>query len=249
MINKSSLELFFKKLLKIAEIYYDEFNSIDGQLGDGDLGITISKGLNEINNNFEKFEEDLGKIFMVCAQSFTKASSSSFGTLVAISFMTVAKETKGTHELDIKNYKIFDFDCNQFNRVKNFFRIRSESHSFFYGLIKKENLMERLKNHPWKALANDWILNLELLFDGKFKTIPEGEISIGTSGISKIGDGKGYVEEKQELLTKIFPYRELFKRISKRIFNSTKLSLFNKICLIYICFKINIAYFVLYKLK
>ena len=153
------------------------------------------------------------------------------------------------NELDIKNYKIFDFDCNQFNRVKNFFRIRSESHSFFYGLIKKENLMERLKNHPWKALANDWILNLELLFDGKFKTIPEGEISIGTSGISKIGDGKGYVEEKQELLTKIFPYRELFKRISKRIFNSTKLSLFNKICLIYICFKINIAYFVLYKLK
>ena len=103
MINKSSLELLFQKLLKIAEINYDEFNSIDGQLGDGDLGITISKGLNEINNNFEKFEEDLGKIFMVCAQSFTKASSSSFGTLVAISFMTIAKETKGTNELAIKD--------------------------------------------------------------------------------------------------------------------------------------------------
>ena len=53
MINKLSLEYFFKKLLKIAEINYDEFNSIDGQLGDGDLGITISKGLNEINNNFD----------------------------------------------------------------------------------------------------------------------------------------------------------------------------------------------------
>ena len=103
MINKSSLEFFFKKLLKIAEINYEEFNFIDGQLGDGDLGITISKGLNEINNNFDKFEDDLGKIFMVCAQSFTKASSSSFGTLVAISFMTIAKETKGTNELDIKN--------------------------------------------------------------------------------------------------------------------------------------------------
>ena len=103
MINKPSLELFFKKLLKIAEIYYDEFNSIDGQLGDGDLGITISKGLNEINNNFHKFEDDLGKIFMVCAQSFTKASSSSFGTLVAVSFMTIAKETKGTKELVIKD--------------------------------------------------------------------------------------------------------------------------------------------------
>ena len=118
MINKSSLELLFQKLLKIAEINYDEFNSIDGQLGDGDLGITISKGLNEINNNFEKFEEDLGKIFMVCAQSFTKASSSSFGTLVAISFMTIAKETKGTSELAIKNLpiimkKIIDAVCSR----------------------------------------------------------------------------------------------------------------------------------------
>ena len=101
MITKLSLETFFKKILIIAEENYDEFNSIDGQLGDGDLGITISKGLKEINENFNKFEDDLSKIFLLCAQCFTKASSSSFGTLVAISFMTVAKQTKGKTNLDI----------------------------------------------------------------------------------------------------------------------------------------------------
>ena len=101
MISKLSLEIFFKKLLVIAEENYDEFNSIDGQLGDGDLGITISKGLKEININISKFEDDLSKIFLLCAQCFTKASSSSFGTLVAISFMTVAKLTKGKSSLDI----------------------------------------------------------------------------------------------------------------------------------------------------
>ena len=101
MITKSTLENFFKKILIIAEENYDEFNSIDGQLGDGDLGITISKGLIEINDNFSKFEDDLSKIFLLCAQCFTKASSSSFGTLVAISFMTVAKLTKGKSSLDI----------------------------------------------------------------------------------------------------------------------------------------------------
>ena len=101
MITKSSLETFFKKILIIAEDNYEDFNSIDGQLGDGDLGITISKGLKEINNNLSKFDEDLSKIFVLCAQSFTKASSSSFGTLVAISFMTVAKLTKGKTSLDI----------------------------------------------------------------------------------------------------------------------------------------------------
>ena len=101
MISKSSLELFFKKILVIAEENYDEFNSIDGQLGDGDLGITISKGLKEINENLNKFEDDLSKIFLLCAQCFTKASSSSFGTLVAISFMTVAKKTKGKTILEV----------------------------------------------------------------------------------------------------------------------------------------------------
>ena len=101
MISKSSLELFFKKILVIAEENYDEFNSIDGQLGDGDLGITISKGLKEINENLNKFEDDLSKIFLLCAQCFTKASSSSFGTLVAISFMTIAKKTKGKTVLGV----------------------------------------------------------------------------------------------------------------------------------------------------
>lgn len=104
MISKKTLEFFFKELLKVAEENYDDFNSLDGQLGDGDLGITISKGLKEINNNLEKFEDDLSKIFIVCAQSFTKASSSSFGTLVAISFMTIAKEVKGKSYINIKEF-------------------------------------------------------------------------------------------------------------------------------------------------
>ncbi len=101
MITKSSLETFFKKILIIAEDNYEDFNSIDGQLGDGDLGITISKGLKEINNNISNFDDDLSKIFLLCAQCFTKASSSSFGTLVAISFMTIAKLTKEKTSLDI----------------------------------------------------------------------------------------------------------------------------------------------------
>ena len=103
MITKLSLEAFFKKILIIAEDNYDEFNSIDGQLGDGDLGITISKGLKEINENLNNFEDDLGKNFIVCAQCFTKVSSSSFGTLIAISFMTIAKQTKGKKELNFND--------------------------------------------------------------------------------------------------------------------------------------------------
>ena len=106
MINKISLETFFKKILLKAKENYDEFNSLDGQLGDGDLGITISKGLEEINNNISNFDDDLGKTFLLCAQSFTKASSSSFGTLVAVSFMTIAKESKGKENINVDELSI-----------------------------------------------------------------------------------------------------------------------------------------------
>ena len=43
MINKNSLINFFEALNNKSKEFYDEFNSLDGQLVDGDLGITISK--------------------------------------------------------------------------------------------------------------------------------------------------------------------------------------------------------------
>ena len=105
MINKESLTNFFILLNDKAKNNYDSFNSIDGKLGDGDLGITITKGLQEICINKDLFEEDISKIFLLCSKLFTKVSSSSFGTLTAISFLVLAKEYKDKKE--IKNIEIF----------------------------------------------------------------------------------------------------------------------------------------------
>ena len=74
---------------------YDEFNTADGKIGDGDLGITILNGLEEINNNIDKFEDDLSINFMLCSQAFVKKSGSSFGTLIAFAFMNISKDLKG----------------------------------------------------------------------------------------------------------------------------------------------------------
>jgi dihydroxyacetone kinase-like protein len=51
---------------------YDEFNAADGKIGDGDLGITILNGFEEINNNINKFSDDMGANFMICSQAFVK---------------------------------------------------------------------------------------------------------------------------------------------------------------------------------
>mgnify|MGYP003308267822 CR=1 FL=1 len=74
------------------------FNSVDGKIGDGDLGVTILHGLEEVNNNISKFTDDMGLNFMLCSQAFVKKSGSSFGTLIAFSFMNISKNLKGKTE-------------------------------------------------------------------------------------------------------------------------------------------------------
>ena len=98
MLNQGVLEGIFKKLLSQAKKSYDEFNAADGKIGDGDLGVTILNGLEEINNNKANFKDDIGSNFMVCSQAFVKKSGSSFGTLIAFSFMNISKNLKGKTE-------------------------------------------------------------------------------------------------------------------------------------------------------
>ncbi len=98
MLNKEILINIFKKLLVEAKNSYDEFNSADGKIVDGDLGVTILHGLEEINNNISKFSQDMGSNFMLCSQAFVKKSGSSFGTLIAFSFMNISKNLKGKTE-------------------------------------------------------------------------------------------------------------------------------------------------------
>jgi len=98
MLNKEVLESIFQKLLSQAKKSYDEFNAADGKIGDGDLGVTILNGLEEINNNKANFKNDMGANFMFCSQAFVKKSGSSFGTLIAFSFINISKNLKGKTE-------------------------------------------------------------------------------------------------------------------------------------------------------
>ena len=98
MLNKEVLERIFDKLLSQAKKSYDEFNAADGKIGDGDLGVTILNGLEEVNNNKANFKDDMGANFMLCSQAFVKKSGSSFGTLIAFSLMNISKNLKGKTE-------------------------------------------------------------------------------------------------------------------------------------------------------
>jgi len=110
MFNKNEMIKIFDKLFIQSIKYYNEFNEADGKIGDGDLGITIQNGFQEIINNKENFTDDLGHNFMLCSQAFVKKSGSSFGTLVAFCLMNISKSVKGkkflSHEDIIEIFEI-----------------------------------------------------------------------------------------------------------------------------------------------
>ena len=65
--------------------------------GDGDLGITVSKGFAAAAA--ADLPDDIGLAFLECAKAFQRVSSSSYGTLVATGFMAAAKATKGRSDI------------------------------------------------------------------------------------------------------------------------------------------------------
>jgi phosphoenolpyruvate---glycerone phosphotransferase subunit DhaL len=76
-----------------------ELNAADGALGDGDLGITVSRGFAEAAG--AELPDDLGLAFMECAKAMQRVSSSSYGTLLATAAMSAAKALKGRTEMDL----------------------------------------------------------------------------------------------------------------------------------------------------
>lgn len=77
----------------------DELNRIDGQMGDGDIGITVAHGSEQILAALETMENDFGKVLLGCAQLAIKGRASSFGTLMATGAMAMAKVGMGKQEI------------------------------------------------------------------------------------------------------------------------------------------------------
>ena len=159
MLNKEVLISIFQKLLDKAKASYDEFNSADGQIGDGDLGVTILHGIEEINNNIGKFTDDMGSNFMICSQAFVKKSGSSFGTLIAFSLMNISKNLKGKTECNHNDIVgIFETSLKTIlerGKTKLGDKTIADSLDFIIKELKiNQNYSEVFKSATKKALEN-----------------------------------------------------------------------------------------------
>lgn len=82
---------------------FEALNAADGALGDGDLGVTLTRGMRAITELAPTLPEDLGQALLACAQAFTKTSGSSYGTLMATGLMSMAKTLRGKTTAEVSD--------------------------------------------------------------------------------------------------------------------------------------------------
>ena len=94
-LERTDLVAALERIAAAMERDFAELNELDGQLGDGDLGVTMTRGMRAIMELKDTLSDDMGMALLACAQAFTKSSGSSYGTLMATGLMAAAKTLKG----------------------------------------------------------------------------------------------------------------------------------------------------------
>jgi phosphoenolpyruvate---glycerone phosphotransferase subunit DhaL len=100
-IDRATLLPAIDRLRAAMDREFDRLNAADGALGDGDLGVTMTRGMALVAEAAPELPDDLGQALLRCAQAFTKSSGSSYGTLLATGLMAMAKATRGRTTIEV----------------------------------------------------------------------------------------------------------------------------------------------------
>lgn len=153
----------------------------------------------------------------------------------------VASSSKFFFENDKNNYYSHSLNENLYGRLKHFFNIRYSSHNVFFSLIRNDTLKKTSKMSN-DYLANDWMINLDLLLNGKFKTIKDSYIVLGVKGVSK---SKTFLKTEKYYNKKIYyllPLFELTKEFFLKTIYAKQLKISEKIYLYFLCLKANLSF-------
>lgn len=113
-IGLSELQGIVTRIREIMDAQRDYLIKIDGEMGDGDLGITMTKAFSAADEFLGSQEDgDLGKTLMQMGMQMNKAASSTMGTLLATGFMRGGKAVAGKSELSLADVAdLFDAFVN-----------------------------------------------------------------------------------------------------------------------------------------
>ena len=107
-ITRDLVIKFINRASAIMEENKDYLYELDANCGDGDLGLTMTKGFAagaEAANGSS--EADLGKLFFLIGSTIAKVVPSTMGTLMGSGFLKAAKALKGKTEMEAADFAAF----------------------------------------------------------------------------------------------------------------------------------------------
>jgi len=107
-ITKSGFTALLESASAIMAKNRQRLCELDGEMGDGDLGLTMSKAFPAAAAEARQSDtNDLGKLMMRCGMKMNSAAPSSMGTLMASGFISAGKVCAGKTELNAGDFAAF----------------------------------------------------------------------------------------------------------------------------------------------
>ncbi|WHY00386.1 dihydroxyacetone kinase subunit DhaL [Neobacillus sp. DY30] len=108
MIYVEDVKDIFKEIRVLIDDHKDFLCQLDGSLGDGDIGITLSKGFAAIDTtSLEYGEKDIGTLLLSYGMVMGEKAPSTMGTLLASAFLKTGKQFKGQEHLTLNDLVTF----------------------------------------------------------------------------------------------------------------------------------------------
>lgn len=107
-ITREEVVRFVNKASDIMNENKDYLIELDANSGDGDLGLTMSKGFEAAREKVNASDEaDLGKLLFAAGSAIASAVPSTMGTLMGSGMLGAAKALKGKESLDAVGFAAF----------------------------------------------------------------------------------------------------------------------------------------------
>jgi dihydroxyacetone kinase-like protein len=104
-LNENDIRAVFDSLAGIMNEKKDWLIELDGVMGDGDLGLTMSTGFGKAAEALKSFDEkDIGKILAKAGMVFAQTVPSTMGTLIATGLMKGGKVIQGKTEINLTDF-------------------------------------------------------------------------------------------------------------------------------------------------
>lgn len=101
-VNRSFIKNVLGEIANVMEQEKQYLIELDGAMGDGDLGLTMSSGFKAVYEEIDNIDsEDIGTVLMKLGMKMNSVVPSTMGTLISTCFIKSAKEAKGKTEVGI----------------------------------------------------------------------------------------------------------------------------------------------------